>query len=203
MQTMGRPRAITEDEILAAARAVFLHSGSGATTAEVAARCGVGEATIFRRFPTKQALFEAALEFEGQPPWAQRVLDSVGTADLHAALSELGKLFVEWARKVLPARLMQLTNPLLTASARRPIQQVVDKALLELFEGAHRTGQLRVDPSVAVHVYLGTLCDHVLRELLQTGGALSDDALIEGVAALLCTPGRRQKARPRKKGVRS
>ncbi len=34
-------------------------------------RCGVGEATVFRRFPTKQALFVAAMDSGTEPDWAE------------------------------------------------------------------------------------------------------------------------------------
>jgi AcrR family transcriptional regulator len=194
---MGRPRAITDEEIIAAARTVFLERGIGATTAEVAARCGVGEATLFRRFPTKQALMKAALEFEGEPPWAQMVFDRIGTDDPRAALVDLGKLFIAWARKVLPARLMQMSNPLREGQKRRPLQLVIDRALLEMFQEAHRSGRLRVDPLVAAHVYLGALRDHALRELMHMGDELSEETLLEGLAALLCGEPKKKKRRRR------
>jgi AcrR family transcriptional regulator len=48
--------------ILDAALEVFAREGSDATVAEIAARAGVGTATIFRRFPTKDDLLLAVLE---------------------------------------------------------------------------------------------------------------------------------------------
>lgn len=47
--------------ILAAAEAVFGEQGAAGSTEEVARRAGVGIATVFRHFPTKDALIEAAL----------------------------------------------------------------------------------------------------------------------------------------------
>jgi AcrR family transcriptional regulator len=49
------------ERILAAAQAVFGDRGATASTEEVARRAGVGIATVFRHFPTKEALIEAAL----------------------------------------------------------------------------------------------------------------------------------------------
>ncbi|MGA8117382.1 MAG: helix-turn-helix domain-containing protein [Actinocatenispora sp.] len=46
--------------ILDAAQDVFGAAGDNASTDEVARRAGVGIATVFRHFPTKQALLEAA-----------------------------------------------------------------------------------------------------------------------------------------------
>jgi AcrR family transcriptional regulator len=48
--------------VLAAASEVFGRHGASASTEEVAALAGVGIATVFRHFPTKQALLEAVLQ---------------------------------------------------------------------------------------------------------------------------------------------
>jgi AcrR family transcriptional regulator len=48
--------------IVAAATAVFAERGLDASTAEIAHRAGVGEATLFRRFPTKHDLITAIVE---------------------------------------------------------------------------------------------------------------------------------------------
>jgi AcrR family transcriptional regulator len=48
--------------VLDAAREVFAERGSDASMAEIAARAGVGTATIYRRFPTKEDLLAALFE---------------------------------------------------------------------------------------------------------------------------------------------
>jgi AcrR family transcriptional regulator len=48
--------------ILDAAAAIFAERGLDAGVAEIAARAGVGSATLFRRFPTKQDLIVAVVE---------------------------------------------------------------------------------------------------------------------------------------------
>ena len=50
------------ERIIAAAAAVFAERGLDAATAEIAHRAGVGEATLFRRFPTKDDLIDAIIE---------------------------------------------------------------------------------------------------------------------------------------------
>src|SRR4051812_18244222 len=45
--------------VLEAAEAVFAAKGHGASTEEVARQAGVGAGTVFRHFPTKEALLEA------------------------------------------------------------------------------------------------------------------------------------------------
>lgn len=48
--------------VLDAAESVFAELGTTASTEEVAARAGVGIGTVFRHFPTKDALLEAVLQ---------------------------------------------------------------------------------------------------------------------------------------------
>lgn len=52
------------ERILEAACEVFARDGLDASVADVAVRAGVGTATIFRRFPTKDDLVTAVLEHE-------------------------------------------------------------------------------------------------------------------------------------------
>ena len=49
------------ERILAAAEEVFGEQGAAGSTEEVARRAGVGIGTVFRHFPTKNELIEAAL----------------------------------------------------------------------------------------------------------------------------------------------
>lgn len=49
------------ERILAAAEEVFGTQGAAGSTEEVARRAGVGHATVFRHFPTKEELIEATL----------------------------------------------------------------------------------------------------------------------------------------------
>ena len=78
---MARNTTITEEQILEAARAVFLEEGFGAQTAKIARRAQVSEGSIFKRFPTKEALFFAALRIERPPAWYAELDRRAGTGD--------------------------------------------------------------------------------------------------------------------------
>ncbi len=78
---MARTTTITEEQILEAARAVFLEEGFGAQTAKIARRAQVSEGSIFKRFPTKEALFFAALRIERPPAWYVELDQRVGIGD--------------------------------------------------------------------------------------------------------------------------
>jgi AcrR family transcriptional regulator len=58
---MRKNARANRERILAAAEAVFGADGELGSTEDVASRAGVGIATVFRHFPTKDALIEAAL----------------------------------------------------------------------------------------------------------------------------------------------
>jgi len=68
--------ARNRERIVAAAMEVFAERGLDASTADVAARAGVGEATLFRRFPTKDDLVTAIIgvQFEESAELAESCL---------------------------------------------------------------------------------------------------------------------------------
>jgi AcrR family transcriptional regulator len=73
--------ARNRERIVAAAMEVFAERGLEASTAEIAARAGVGEATLFRRFPTKDDLVTAIIggQFEDAARLAESCLEEEDT----------------------------------------------------------------------------------------------------------------------------
>jgi AcrR family transcriptional regulator len=91
------------EKLVAAARALFTEKGTSAPLEEVAERAGVGIGTLYRHFPTRQALLEAvyvdeveamaraATELEELPPWdalSQWLHQYLGFAATKRALNE-------------------------------------------------------------------------------------------------------------------
>jgi AcrR family transcriptional regulator len=65
--TLRRPRSDAvrnRERVLAAAKTVFSSGGSDASLEGVARRAGVGIGTLYRHFPTREALFEAVYRRE-------------------------------------------------------------------------------------------------------------------------------------------
>jgi AcrR family transcriptional regulator len=58
---MGRPRQVTDVDILRHAREAFLEHGPHLSTQVVAERCGLSQAALFKRFGTKKDLLLRAL----------------------------------------------------------------------------------------------------------------------------------------------
>ena len=80
------------DAILAAARTVFARAGTDAPMEDVARAAGVGQGTLYRRFPTREHLFAALLQdrVDELDASARRALDA---PDVWRALSEWLELY--------------------------------------------------------------------------------------------------------------
>jgi AcrR family transcriptional regulator len=173
---MPRPPKIKDEEILAAARAVFLEKGIRATTAEVARRAGIAEGSIFNRFPTKVALFRAAMRPDlEEPAWAKLVLERVGQGDVVENLVEIGTQVLEFLRQIVPIMMMSWSNPhndggLLPPPLRgnNPPPLVAMRRLVAYFDAEIRGGRIRTgsDPELMARVFLGSLQNYVFFEVL-------------------------------------
>ena len=98
---MRKNARANRERILAAAEAVFGASGELGSTEDVAARAGVGIATVFRHFPTKDALIEATLirQFDRLGEQATRL---AGEPDPGRAVRELIATLIESSSTKLP-----------------------------------------------------------------------------------------------------
>ena len=106
------------------------------------------EATLFKRFKTKQALFEAALDVDDlQPTWPQRLRDAVGRntprENLTAALLALS----ERLRVAVP-RMMVLRTAGTNWLGRLPLEQVPpirdEQTFAAYFEAEAKLGRLQM-----------------------------------------------------------
>ncbi|MFY8217210.1 MAG: TetR/AcrR family transcriptional regulator [Chthoniobacterales bacterium] len=89
--------------ILEAAASVFLEHGAGASTARIAERAGISEGILFKRFKTKEALFEAAMIADaGSDQWRKVLLDSVGKGSPHENLKNAILGLCEKLEKLIP-----------------------------------------------------------------------------------------------------
>ncbi len=107
---MARPPKITNDEILAAARQVFLEEGIGASTLVIAEKAGISEASIFKRFNTKQALFMAAMGIDETPSWVKDLPHRQPTAAIKSELTQLCLEMMAFYQAVLPRVLMLMVQ---------------------------------------------------------------------------------------------
>jgi AcrR family transcriptional regulator len=191
---MARPTTITDDQILEAARVVFLEKGIQGTTAEVAHKAGVAEGTIFKRFPTKQELFHKAMEREvGDPGFLRKLPELVGQGDLRQNLLGFSLEALAFFRKLLPAVMTTWGNrksglPAILNVQNPPPVRVL-KRISAFFEAEMRLGRLRrSDPEILARLLLGSIQNYVFFEMLQHTPEelpIPDETYLKGVINLL------------------
>jgi AcrR family transcriptional regulator len=163
---MPRPPKITNDEILAAARPLFLEDGMSASTLAIAEKAGISEAAIFKRFGTKQALFFAAMGIGENPPWVKDLPRRQPTAAIKAELTELCHEMVAFYQEVLPRVMMMMVQnkqsfpPMLPP----PPPPVRDTQLLASFlERAINQGFIQSsNAKTTAHMVVGAIVNYVI-----------------------------------------
>ena len=156
---MRRDAKQNRDRIVAAAETVFGSHGAAGSTEEVARLANVGIATVFRHFPTKEALVEAALAAHFNR-LATRAESLRQDPDAGSALSELVRTMVrDGATKVTLAS-MTTKRGELQPSVRDASNQLRD-AVAAAVRRAQDSGAVRGSVTVD-EVYL------LIRALAQT-----------------------------------
>lgn len=170
---MPRPSTIKDEQILDAARAVFLEKGISATTAQVARKARIAEGSIFNRFPTKRELFQAAMQPQMDDPDFIRLLERrVGRGDLRRTLRDAGAEGIDFFRRVMPLMMMSWSSrpgghPLQHLQRPDPPPLKGLRRVAAVLENEMRAKRLkRRDPQVLARVYVGSLQNYVFFELL-------------------------------------
>jgi AcrR family transcriptional regulator len=164
MKHTDAPRPLRADarrnhgQLLTAARDVFVERGPGAPLEEVARRAGVGIATLYRRFPDRDALLRAvvvdALERTRQAA-EQALAEEVDAFEalkryMHSALD----LRVS---AVVPLVLDKISDPDLV-----PAREASAQATADVVEAAHKAGSL---PESVTFADIGMLLVRLARPL--------------------------------------
>lgn len=105
---MARTKRLSDEDLLAIARQVFLEVGFTASTRTIAARAGVSEGVIFQRFATKEELFFAAMI---PPPADLSPLFQNPDPDGYRAFSAVTMAMLDYFRKTLPVLTTLMAHP--------------------------------------------------------------------------------------------
>lgn len=138
----GRPTTIADESILSATRALLAEQGPLVPSAAIAARAGVSEGTIFKRFSTKADLFRAALEVDEEElvrPF-QRLDGAAGAATVRANLSDAAHAFVH-ARE-------RLATPLRAQLRSQRAREPDSRERLRVSVAAHVDAYLALEASM-------------------------------------------------------
>ncbi len=137
---MRADAARNAERILRAARDVYAASGPDAPIDVIASRAGVGERTLYRRFPSKGDLIRAALDQSIAENLAPAIARARRCDDPLRGLTELLEAAIS-----LGAQEHNLLAAARRAGALADISVTLDAALQELMDRAQLAGLLRAD----------------------------------------------------------
>jgi AcrR family transcriptional regulator len=132
------------ERILETAKAAFTHHGADASLEEIAMRAGVGIGTLYRHFPTRDALIEAVYRSEVEKLAAAGGSFAAAMPPIEALRSWMLLLVDYIAAKHIIA-------PALKSVARGPSRlyedsrSLIQEAMDELVKRAKKSGELRRD----------------------------------------------------------
>jgi AcrR family transcriptional regulator len=178
---LARPRILSDEEILARARSVFVERGYAARTKQISAAVGLTWGAIALRFGSKRALFAQAMAGPVRGP-AELACEQEGRADLPGLLERLRThLWQRW-----PLRLQVR----LAATAAGPDDEPegLVHRLAAALEALARKGLIRCDVSAEAlaRVVLALLTGDVAQRFVARERTLTaDPAFIDGVVRLL------------------
>ncbi|MCZ7438414.1 TetR/AcrR family transcriptional regulator [Micromonospora sp. WMMC241] len=153
----GRPRSTRADEAIVEATLDLLAEGStieALSIEAIAARAGVGKATIYRRWPGKEALLLDALRrLKGDPPrtGGRSVRD-----DLVQLVGAVGQHVDPRARMIMPCLVPEVSRSSAHRQAYEAIIEPRREAMREVLRRAVERGELRADLDVEVAMALLT-----------------------------------------------
>ena len=133
------------ERLLKVAAEAFAEHGEGASLDDIAKRAGVGSGTLYRHFPNRQALLEAAYvdRIEAIAARADEIAKELPPGEALAEwLHELcvGTIQVRGLKTLLGSAVRDGSSPLITACGTS-----MKEAAARLTEAAQREGTLRAD----------------------------------------------------------
>ena len=186
---MGRPRTVSDEVILEAARAVFLEHGPSASTQAIADRLTLSQAALFKRFGTKQDLMLAALRPPIPPFVAEIRAGPTLDQPLHDQLCSIARDTVVFFRSMVPCLMVLKSSGLVPEQILRaydePPPVMVRRLLTDYFQRAMDAGLARpADPLAAASLFLGAFHMHSFMSHL-TDQLMSDEELFTFSAAVV------------------
>lgn len=189
---MGRTRSISDEQILEAARALFLEHGIEAKTTDIAERAGVSEGTIFKRFRTKENLFLKAMVPESRLPWADDLDELVGRGDLRENLEKIAMDMIDFFLEMIPKMNMvlsqnfELKRHIMNDPEAPPLVSL--RKLSRYFDQEQRAGRIRrCDSEVLARLFLGALHHYSFAERMGINDRMpiSQSTYARGVVATI------------------
>ena len=182
---MGRPSIIDNDSILAKARALFTEYGPNLSTQTIAVALGVSQATLFKRFTSKENLFFSAMTLKPELPALPD-----GGADAKTYLTFFVAELLKHVESFSPVMMKLMSHPNFATyiqKAHSPdLHLMVSNRLKQVLTVFQQQGQIHATADIAavVNYLIETLHGHVFMQLM-SGQTLSDELTADVRAAKL------------------
>lgn len=159
---MARPRQVSDEEILATARACFLEHGTTVSTSHIAQELGLSQAALFKRFHTKENLILEALRPPEELRWVAVLGKGPDDRPLPEQLREAGERMLGFLRELMPRILLLKSSGIdpevMVRTFKVPPPVRAHAALTAWFDAARGEGRLDcVDPKAAALQFMGAL----------------------------------------------
>ncbi|MER7417498.1 TetR/AcrR family transcriptional regulator [Micromonospora peucetia] len=181
----GRPRSVRADEAIIEATLDLLAEGStieAISIEAIAARAGVGKATIYRRWPGKEALLRDALRtLKGSPPVPTG--DSVRD-DLILLVGAVGHHIDPRAARIMPCLVPEVNRSPEQYQLYQNIIEPRREMMRDVLRRGVRSGELRADLDVEVAMAMLTgpmLVQRVMRWHPDLDETTLPERIVDGV----------------------
>jgi AcrR family transcriptional regulator len=159
---MARPRQFTDHQILEVAKACFLEHGASVSTTHIADAVGVSQATLFKRFGTKENLLIAAMRPPEVPEWVQRLAAGPTDAPVADQLCAIAREATLFMRDLVPRMMVLKASGIepecLLGRYDVPPPLRALRSLEAFFVTLNEQGRIAVrDPAVLAMQFLGAL----------------------------------------------
>lgn len=189
---MGKPD--TEDILIDAAFELMAEKGYlGATTREIAARAGVTELTLFRRFKSKEKLFERVLMRCGFDEAFEDMMPGLKALPYDRALYAIALKFYGHLRKRKSIIMVMMAErrhfPKRIQKLHRQLIENMIATLSEYFKDAAKQGAIRkVDVVIVTRALLGMVFSFFHSEEIIKGGVVGKrelEAMLKGMTDIV------------------
>jgi len=186
---MGRPQTISNEEMLASAREVFLKHGAAGSTREIARCAGISEAALFKRYSTKAQLFLAAM-VPPEPAIAGAAAKARAMKSPRLGIEHLSHAVLDYFRKAIPMIIPLVAHPSFAPGLPRNFATspatILLQAVTDYLREESESGRVSAkDPLAAAAVLVSALHSIALFEIMGFhGGAMPKAGVSTLVEAL-------------------
>ncbi|MBN9459852.1 MAG: TetR family transcriptional regulator [Burkholderiales bacterium] len=163
-------RAVTVETVIGLAAE---QNPSEITTAAIATRMGLTQGALFRHFPTKDAIWQAVMEWVAERLFARIERAAAGAATPLAALEAIFQAHVEFiaAHPGVPRMLFGELQRAEGSAARRMVQALLVRyraRVVELIAQGQAQGEIaaEIDPAPAATLFIGAVQGLVMQSML-------------------------------------